>query len=57
METIIKELPIPKEVIEVQEAIAPPEESGVGVVGYGIGVVILAVVAVGLYKNYKNCQK
>ncbi len=56
MEELLKEV-APTEVIEVQEAIAPPEESGIGVVGYGIGVVILAVIAVGLYKNYKNCQK
>ena len=56
MEELLNEV-APAEIIEIQEAIAPPEASGVGVVGYGIGVVILAVVAVGLYKNYKNCQK
>ena len=39
METIIKDLPIPKEVIEVQEALPLPEpESGGVSVGTGIGI-------------------
>ena len=39
METIIKDLPIPKEVIEVQEALPLPEpESGGLSVGTGIGI-------------------
>ena len=56
MEKLLEEA-LPKEVIEVQEAIAPPEESGPGVVGYGLGIVIFAVIAVGLYKNYQNNKK
>ena len=40
METIIKDLPIPKEVIEVQEALPLPEpESGGVSVGTGLGIV------------------
>ena len=56
METIIKDLPLPKEVIEVQDAIqqvVEPEPEGIGVggcIGIGIGVVILAAVFAKLYK-------
>ena len=44
METIIKELPIPKEVIEVQEAIqqvAEPESNGLS--GGQIAIVVIIV--------------
>ena len=53
MDTIIKDLPIPKEVIEVQEVLPLPEPEGGfpwGGVGIGVGVVILAAVFAKLYK-------
>ena len=33
------------------------ENSGFGWPTYGVGIIILAVIAVGLYKNYKNNKK
>jgi len=57
MEDLIKDA-LPKEVIEVQEAIAPPEPEGIGVggcIGIGIGVVVLAAVFAKLYKC--TCKK
>ena len=58
METIIKDLPIPKEVIEVQDAIqqvAEPESGGLG--GGEIAViVIIAAGALGLLAK-KFCKK
>ena len=57
METIIKDLPIPKEVIDVQEAIqqVPAPESGVSWTT-GIGVVALVVILVAAFAKYK-CKK
>ena len=57
METIIKDLPIPKEVIEVQEAIqqVPEPESGVSWTT-GIGVVALVVILAAAIAKYK-CKK
>ena len=57
METIIKDLPIPKEVIEVQEAIqqVPEPESGVSWTT-GIGVVALVVILGAAFAKYK-CKK
>jgi len=57
METIIKDLPIPKEVIEVQEAIqqVPEPESGVSWTT-GIGVVALVVILAAAFAKYK-CKK
>jgi hypothetical protein len=53
MESVLKQA-LPKEVIEVQEVIAPPEpEPGFPWCGTGIAVVV-AVIAVGLYKNFKK---
>ena len=55
METIIKDLPIPKEVIEVQEAIAPIEpQGGVPWGGIGIGVVVIAAL---VFAKKKFCNK
>ena len=57
METIIKDLPIPKEVIEVQEAIqqVPEPESGVSWTT-GIGLVALVVILGAAFVKYK-CKK
>ena len=60
METIIKDLPIPKEVIEVQEALPLPEpvttESSVSwTTGIGIAALV-AILAAAVYKS-KCCKK
>jgi len=57
METIIKDLPIPKEVIEIQEAIqqVPEPESGVSWTT-GIGLVALVVILGAAFVKYK-CKK
>ena len=57
METIIKDLPIPKEVIDVQEAIqqVPEPESGVSWTT-GIGLVALVVILAAAFAKYK-CKK
>ena len=57
METIIKDLPIPKEVIDVQEAIqqVPEPESGVSWTT-GIGLVALLVILGAAFAKYK-CKK
>ena len=57
METIIKDLPIPKEVIEVQEAIqqVPEPESGISWTT-GIGLVALVVIIAAAIAKYK-CKK
>ena len=57
METIIKDLPIPKEVIDVQEAIqqVPEPESGVSWTT-GIGLVALVVIIAAAFAKYK-CKK
>jgi len=52
MEDLIKDA-LPKEVIEVQEAIAPPEPEGIGVggcIGLGVGVIVAAAILAKLYK-------
>ena len=58
METIIKELPIPKEVIEVQDAIqqvAEPEPNGYG---KDVGILIVGVVTLAvLYKLWLKFGK
>ena len=59
MESIIKELPIPKEAqkmieeVPVLQEIIEPEPEGIGVggcIGIGIGVIILAAAFAKLYK-------
>ena len=57
METIIKALPIPKEVIDVQEEIqqVPEPESGVSWTT-GIGLVALVVIIAAAIAKYK-CKK
>ena len=47
MENVLKEA-LPKEVIEVQEAIAPPVEPSGGIPwgGIGIGVLVVAAIAI-----------
>ena len=56
METIIKELPIPKEVIEVQEALPLPEPEPQGISwGLGVGLVVGLVVAGSILKF--GCKK
>ena len=63
METIIKDLPLPKEAtkmieeVPVLQEIIEPEPEGIGW-GAGIGLGALAIiVVVGLYKNYCRCKK
>ena len=63
METIIKDLPLPKEAtkmieeVPVLQEIIEPEPQGIGG-GAGIGLGALAIiVVVGLYKNYCRCKK
>ena len=63
METIIKDLPLPKEAtkmieeVPVLQEIIEPEPQGIGW-GAGIGLGALAIiVVVGLYKNYCRCKK
>ena len=57
METIIKDFPLPKEVIEVQEAIqqVPEPESGISWTT-GIGLVALVVILGAAFAKYK-CKK
>ena len=43
MESFIKELPIPKEVIEVQEALPLPEPESGGLSGGEIAIVVIIV--------------
>jgi len=45
------------ETIPAPVAPVQTESVTVGVVGYGIGIIILAVVGLGLYKNYQNNKK
>ena len=57
METIIKDLPIPKEVIEVQEALPLPEpESGGVSVGTSLGIAALVLILSAAFAKYK-CKK
>ena len=63
METIIKDLPLPKEAtkmieeVPVLQEIIEPEQEGIGW-GAGIGLGALAIIVVeGLYKNYCRCKK
>ena len=57
METIIKELPIPKEVIEVQEALQLPEPESDGLSGGETAVIVIIVAgALGLLAK-KFCKK
>ena len=53
METIIKDLPIPKEVIEVQEALPLPEpktNNNARDFGILVGVIVVAAICAKLYK-------
>ena len=57
METIIKELPIPKEVIEVQEALPLPEPESGGISWTnGIGIAALVLILAAAFAKYK-CKK
>ena len=57
METIIKDLPIPKEVIEVQEALPLPEPESGGISWTnGIGIAALVLILAAAYAKYK-CKK
>ena len=59
MEDVLKEIAPPQvtETIEAVPALPVSESTGFGWPTYGVGIVILAVVVVGLYKNYKNNKK
>jgi len=53
METIIKDLPIPKEVIEVQEALPLPEPESGGVSWInGLGIAALVLILVAAFAKY-----
>ena len=61
METIIKDLPLPKEVMEVQEALPLPEpvttESSVSWTS-GIGIAALVAILAAAFVKYKcKCKK
>ena len=57
METIIKDLPIPKEVIEVQEALPLPEPEPNGY-GKDVGILITGLIAAAvLYKLWLKYGK
>ena len=57
MESIIKDLPIPKEVIEVQEALPLPEPEPNGY-GKDVGILIVGVIAAAvLYKLWLKYGK
>ena len=58
METIIKDLPLPKEVLEVQEALPIPEPESGGLSGGEIAIVaILVGGALALLVKAKCCKK
>ena len=58
METIIKDLPLPKEVMEVQEALPLPEPESDGLTGGEIAIVaILVGGALALLAKAKCCKK
>ena len=57
METIIKDLPIPKEVIEVQDALPLPEPESNGY-GKDVGILIAGLIAAAvLYKLWLKYGK
>jgi len=57
METIIKDLPIPKEVIEVQEALPLPEAESNGY-GTDVGILIAGIIILAtLYKLWLKYGK
>ena len=58
METIIKDIPIPEEVIEVQEALPLPEPKSEGLGwGQGVGIVVAVAVVAYLAKRVRCCKK
>ena len=58
METIIKDLPLPKEVTEIQEALPIPEPESGGLSGGEIAIVaILVGGALALLAKAKCCKK
>jgi len=58
MEKLIKDLPLPKEVIEVQEALPLPEAEPQGISwGLGVGIVVGVVVAGSILKFGCKCRK
>jgi hypothetical protein len=58
METIIKDLPLPKQVTEIQEALPVPEPESGGLSGGEIAIVaILVGGALALLAKAKCCKK
>ena len=59
METIIKDLPIPKEVIEVQEALPLPEPESGGLSWTNcLGIAALVLILAAAFAKYKcKCKK
>ena len=55
MEDLIKDV-LPKEVIEIQEAIAPVEPEGIGV-GTGLGIAGIVLILVAALAKSKCCKK
>ena len=55
MDTIIKELPIPKEVIEVQEALPLPQPEPNGY-GKDVGILVAGVIAAAVLYNSLCCR-
>ena len=59
MENVLKQIELPKEVIEVQEAIQQVAEPESGIsVGTGIGIAALVLIVAAAFAKYKcKCKK
>ncbi len=58
MEDVLKQMELPKEVIEVQEALPLPEPKSEGLGwGQGVGIVVAVAVVAYLAKRVRCCKK